>query len=39
VFTSGDIAKAMPQESKIFKGVDKKWIKIMENAAERKNVV
>lgn len=29
----------MPQESKIFKNVDKKWIKIMDTAAERKNVV
>jgi len=39
VFTGGDIAKQLPQESKVFKGVDKKWLKIMENAAERKNVV
>lgn len=34
VFTSGDIAKQMPTESKIFKGIDKQWLKIMERANE-----
>ena len=39
VFTSGDIVKQMPTESKKFKGIDKKWLKIMERAAEQKNVI
>lgn len=39
VFTGGDIAKALPQESKVFADANKKWLKIMENAAERRNVV
>jgi len=39
VFTTGDIAKAMPLEAKVFREVDKAWAKIMENANERKNVV
>jgi dynein heavy chain len=39
VFTSGDIAKQMPQESKKFKNIDKAWIKIMERANEQKNVI
>ena len=39
VFTSGDIAKQMPTESKIFKGIDKQWLKIMERANEQKNVI
>jgi dynein heavy chain len=39
VFTSGDIAKQMPTESKKFKGIDKQWLKIMERAAEQKNVI
>jgi dynein heavy chain len=29
----------MPVESKKFKGIDKQWIKIMERAAEQKNVI
>ena len=39
VFTTGDISKAMPVESKLFKNIDKQWLKIMERAAEEKNVV
>mmetsp|Transcript_44093 Transcript_44093/g.42763 ORF Transcript_44093/g.42763 Transcript_44093/m.42763 type:complete len:218 (+) Transcript_44093:310-963(+) len=39
VFTSGDIAKQMPTESKIFKGIDKQWLKNMERANEQKNVI
>jgi dynein heavy chain len=39
VFTGGDIAKQMPVESKKFKGIDKQWLKIMERAAEQKNVI
>jgi dynein heavy chain len=39
VFTGGEIAKQMPQESKIFKGVDTQWKKIMERAAETKLVI
>lgn len=34
VFGKGDIAKAMPTESKIFSNVNKKWLKIMERASE-----
>ena len=36
VFTAGDIAKAMPTESKKFKQIDKQWLKIMERAHEQK---
>lgn len=39
VFTSGDIAKQMPTESKMFKKINTQWLKIMERAAEGKNVI
>ena len=39
VFTSGDIAKQMPIESKMFKKINAQWLKIMERAAETKNVI
>jgi len=39
VFTSGDIAKQMPTESKSFKKINSSWLKIMERAAEGKNVI
>ena len=39
VFTSGDIAKQMPTESKTFKKINTQWLKIMERAAEGKNVI
>lgn len=39
VFTSGDIAKNMPTEAKLFKTIDKQWLKNMERAYETKNVV
>ena len=39
VFTGGEIAKQMPQESKIFKNVDTQWKKIMERVAEQKLVI
>lgn len=39
VFTSGDIAKNMPTEAKLFKTIDKQWLKNMERAFETKNVV
>lgn len=39
VFTGGDIAKQMPTESKKFKGINSAWLKIMERAAEQKNVI
>lgn len=39
VFTGGEIAKQMPQESKIFKNVDASWKKIMERSAEIKLVI
>ena len=34
VFTGGEIAKQMPQESKLFKNTDNQWKKIMERVAE-----
>jgi len=39
VFSSGDIAKQMPTESKKFRGIDKLWMKLMERAHEQKNVI
>lgn len=39
VFTTGDISKQMPAESKKFRGINKAWLKIMERANEQKNVI
>jgi dynein heavy chain len=39
VFTSGDIAKQLPQESKRFQGIDKNWVKIMSKGNEAPNVI
>jgi len=39
VFAAGDIAKQMPTESKMFKKIDRLWLKIMERANENKNVI
>ena len=39
VFTSGDIAKAMPLEAKKFQGIHKNWIKLIEKTSEMKRVV
>ena len=39
VFTSGDIAKQMPQEAKRFMSIDKNWEKIMQKAYETRNVI
>jgi dynein heavy chain len=38
-FTSGDIARNLPTEAKLFKTIDKIWLKNMERAFETKNVV
>jgi len=39
VFTSGDISKQLPQESKRFQGIDKNWVKIMSKGNEVPNLV
>jgi len=39
VFTGGDIAKQLPQDSKRFVAIDKTWIKLMSKAVETRNVV
>jgi dynein heavy chain len=39
VFSSGDISKQMPTESKKFKQINQQWLKIMERAHEQKNVI
>ncbi len=39
VFSSGDISKQMPAESKRFKAINQQWLKIMERAHEQKNVI
>ena len=39
VFTSGAIARQMPQEAKRFVSIDKNWEKIMQKAFETRNVV
>ena len=39
VFSSGDISKQMPTESKKFKQINQQWLKIMERANEQKNVI
>jgi dynein heavy chain len=39
VFTTGDIVTQMPTVAKKFRGIDKQWLKIMERAADQKNVI
>ncbi len=39
VFTSGDISKQLPQESKRFQGIDKNWVKIMSKGNENPAVI
>lgn len=39
VFTGGDIAKQLPQDSKRFGSIDKAWVKLMGKAFETRNVV
>jgi dynein heavy chain len=39
VFTGGDIAKQLPQDSKRFVNIDKSWVKLMSKAFDTRNVV
>jgi len=39
VFTGGDIAKQLPQDSKRFGTIDKAWVKLMQKAFDTRNVV
>jgi dynein heavy chain len=39
VFTTGDIVTQMPTVAKKFRGIDKLWLKLMERAADQKNVI
>jgi len=39
VFTGGDIAKQLPQDSKRFVSIDKAWVKLMAKAYDQRNVI
>jgi len=39
VFTGGDIAKQLPQDSKRFVSIDKTWVKLMAKAYDQRNVI
>jgi dynein heavy chain len=39
VFTTGDIVTQMPTVAKKFRNIDKQWLKLMERAADQKNVL
>ena len=39
VFSSGDIAKQLPQEAKRFQGIDKNFMKVVQKASENPNCV
>eukprot|EP00770_Monocercomonoides_exilis_P005227 MONOS_5201.1-p1 / transcript=MONOS_5201.1 / gene=MONOS_5201 / organism=Monocercomonoides_exilis_PA203 / gene_product=dynein haevy chain 3, outer dynein arm alpha / transcript_product=dynein haevy chain 3, outer dynein arm alpha / location=Mono_scaffold00149:3327-12824(+) / protein_length=3165 / sequence_SO=supercontig / SO=protein_coding / is_pseudo=false len=39
VFNGGDIAQQLPQAARLFQGIDKSWVKLMDSARDRKNII